>query len=110
MRKTASPAPIAKRGRPVIAQKTGNIKGTPIEGGEYVSTTEFRAGINDYIRKCKKSRRPIVLSSHGYGEVALIPLEDLEALKGIQQGRKEIAEGKGIPNEKVFAELLEKFG
>ena len=40
----------------------------------------------------------------------MIPLEDLEALKGIQQGRKEIAEGKGIPNEKVFAELLEKFG
>jgi prevent-host-death family protein len=75
-----------------------------------ITTTLFRAKMNEYIKICKKTRKPLIISSYGKEEVAVISLEDLEALRGIQKGMKEISEGKGIPQEKVFAKLRERFG
>lgn len=108
--KSFSEAAPKRRGRPMKTKRPKAVKEERFPDIEDVSTTIFRADMNNLIRKCKTSRKPIVLSSHGHSEIALITLEDLEILQGINQGQKDMMEGKGKTMAQMDADIRKRMG
>jgi len=74
--------------------------------------TAFRANVASYVDQVRRTHRPLVLTQHGKSAAVLMGAEDYEALveevevlRDIQIGERELAEGKGIPHEQVVEEL-----
>ena len=72
----------------------------------------FRANVASFVDQVRETRRPIVLTQHGRSAAVLLGaadyealVEEIEVLRDIHASERELAEGKGIPHERVVAEL-----
>jgi prevent-host-death family protein len=82
--------------------------------------TTFRNNSVKFMKRLKKTRRPIILTVNGKPEAvvqdaaAYQRLLDLAALAdpeaGLRQGLEDIAKGRTHPAREVFAELREEYG
>ena len=82
--------------------------------------TTFRNNSVKFMKRLKKTRRPIILTVNGKPEAvvqapaAYQRLLDLAALadpeEGLRQGLEDIAKGRTRPAREVFAELREEYG
>lgn len=66
----------------------------------------FRANAASIIQKVKKDHRPVVITQHGKGSAILLDVTDyeemvdtIEMLKEVNQARRELDQGKGIPHD-----------
>jgi prevent-host-death family protein len=76
--------------------------------------TAFRANVASFVDQVRETGRPLVLTQHGRSAAVLLGaadyealIEELEVLRDIQVSERELAEGRGIPHEKVAQELRE---
>jgi prevent-host-death family protein len=82
--------------------------------------TTFRNNSVKFMKRLKKTRRPIILTVNGKPEAvvqdaaAYQRLLDLAAQadpeEGLRQGLEDIAKGRTRPAREVFAELREEYG
>jgi prevent-host-death family protein len=82
--------------------------------------TTFRNNSVKFMKRLKKTRRPIILTVNGKPEAVVQSaaeyqrLLDLAALadpeEGLRQGLDDIAKGRTRPAREVFAELREEYG
>jgi prevent-host-death family protein len=82
--------------------------------------TTFRNNSVKFMKRLKKTRRPIILTVNGKPEAVVQSaaeyqrLLDLAALadpeEGLRQGLEDIAKGRTRPAREVFAELREEYG
>lgn len=97
--------------------KTTNQKRVNIPSDHHdnriIPTSTFRAQMTERLKQVKSSQRPIILTSHGYGEAAVVPLamlEDMEGIIGAAEGAREIQNGNFIEQDQLFANLKRKYG
>ena len=69
----------------------------------------FRANAASIIEQIKKDHRPVVITQHGKSSAILLDVADyeemvdtIEMLKEVNQARRELNEGKGIPHDKAM--------
>lgn len=84
------------------------------------SLTNFKRKTPNFLRRMRKSGRPVVLTINGKAELVvqdaasyqqLLELVDrLEAIKGIRRGLEDVAQGKTKPIAKVRQEKKKKYG
>ena len=82
--------------------------------------TDFKRNTSDFMRKMKKTRRPVVLTVNGKAELVvqdaksyqqiLERLERLEAVETIRLGIAAAEDGRGRPARQALAKLQEKLG
>ena len=82
--------------------------------------TTFRNNSVKFMKRLKKTHRPIILTVNGKPEAVVQSaaeyqrLLDLAALadpeEGLRQGLEDIAKGRTRPAREVFAELREEYG
>jgi prevent-host-death family protein len=82
--------------------------------------TTFRNNSVKFMKRLKKTRRPIILTVNGKPEAVVQSaaeyqrLLDLAALadpeEGLRQGLEDIAKGRTRPAREVFAKLREEYG
>jgi prevent-host-death family protein len=82
-----------------------------------VPVSDLRQGAAALLKKVRESREPIVVTQRGRPAVVLLSVEeferreqDLEILRLLAQGEKEIAAGVGHDLEEVLAEADELLG
>ncbi len=78
--------------------------------------SEFRANTAKYVKQIKETKRPLILTQHGKSTAVLLDvsayqslLEQIELLKEIQIGEKQIEEGQYFTHEEVKSRIQEKF-
>ncbi len=76
--------------------------------------TEFRENAASLIRQVRETKRALVLTQRGHSAAVLLDVGEYEKLVGelelrrrVEAAEKEIAEGKGIPQEEVEERILE---
>jgi antitoxin YefM len=76
--------------------------------------TAFRANVASFVAQVRETRRPLYLTQHGKSAAVLLNAadyealtEELEILRDIQGSELELAEGRGIPHDRVVRELRE---
>ena len=76
--------------------------------------TEFRENAASLIRQVQETKRALVLTQRGHSAAVLLDVGEYEKLVGelelrrrVEAAEKEIAEGKGIPQEEVEERILE---
>jgi PHD/YefM family antitoxin component YafN of YafNO toxin-antitoxin module len=84
------------------------------------SLSNFKRKTPDFLQRMRKSGRPVVLTINGKAELIvqdaasyqqLLELVDrLEAVKGIQRGLEDMAQGKSKPIAKIRQEKKKKYG
>ena len=77
--------------------------------------TEFRANIARYIDELKNRDRPLILTQHGHSAAVLLGvaqyeklLKELELVRDVLAGEKELATGQAIPTRQARAEVLDR--
>lgn len=77
--------------------------------------TEFRANIARYIDELENRDRPLILTQHGHSAAVLLGvaqyeklLEELELVRDVLAGEKELATGQAIPTRQARAEVLDR--
>ena len=80
-----------------------------------VPFSECRNNFSSYISRTRETHRPILVTQNGRASSYLVDAGDFDALmekidlwNDVSIGRREIAEGKGIPNDVVFDRLTAK--
>jgi antitoxin YefM len=75
--------------------------------------SEFRANAAGLIERVRSSRRPLVLTQRGHSAAVVIGvseyqrlIEELELLRDIQTGLRELDAGEGIPHSTAKKRLL----
>ena len=75
----------------------------------------FRANAASIIEKVKKDHRPVVITQHGKGSAILLDVADyeemvdtIEMLQEVNQARRELDQGKGIPHDKTMNSVRER--
>ncbi len=75
----------------------------------------FRANAASIIEKVKKDHRPVVITQHGKGSAILLDVADyeemvdtIEMLQEVNQARRELDQGKGIPHDKTMKSVRER--
>lgn len=75
----------------------------------------FRANAASIIQKVKKNHRPVVITQHGKGSAILLDVADyeemvdtIEMLKEVNQARRELDQGKGIPHDEAMKSVRER--
>ena len=75
----------------------------------------FRANAASIIEKVKKDHRPVVITQHGKGSAILLDVTDyeemvdtIEMLKEVNQARRELDQGKGIPHDEAMKSVRER--
>jgi prevent-host-death family protein len=74
--------------------------------------SEFRANAAELIEQVRNTRRPLVLTQRGHSAAVVLNveeyeslLEELDLLRDIRLGEKEIKSGKGVPNREAKAQI-----
>lgn len=94
-----------------IVKKRG--KNQPERDNRIIPTSIFRSQMTERLKQVKNNKKPLILTSHGYGEVAVIPLamlEDMEAMIGIEEGERDIIEGHYKNLDDLMSEMKRKYG
>lgn len=77
------------------------------------SLTDFQRNTKSHLKRLKNTGRPEVLTVNGKAELivqnAAAYEETLDAIRGIQRGLDEMAEGKGEPAKKVLDRIRTKY-
>lgn len=77
------------------------------------SLTDFQRNTKSHLKRLKSTGRPEVLTVNGKAELivqnAAAYEETLDAIRGIQRGLDEMAEGKGEPVKKVLDRIRTKY-
>lgn len=77
------------------------------------SLTDFQRNTKSHLKRLKSTGRPEVLTVNGKAELivqnAAAYEETLDAIRGIQRGLDEMAEGKGEPAKKVLDRIRTKY-
>jgi len=91
-----------------------------IRATDIYSLTEFQRNARSHIKHVTETKHPIALTVNGTAQVVvqdasvyqkmIDDLEDLEMAAAILEGEADIAAGRTIPAEEVFAELEKEFG
>ncbi|MEX0680291.1 MAG: type II toxin-antitoxin system Phd/YefM family antitoxin [Balneolales bacterium] len=75
----------------------------------------FRANAASIIEKVKKDHRPVVITQHGKGSAILLDVSDyedmvdtIEMLQEVNQARRELDQGKGIPHDIAIKSVRER--
>lgn len=84
------------------------------------SLTDFKRNTAEYVKKIKKSKKPLVLTVNGKAEVvvqdaeayqAMIErVERAEAVEAIRKGVESFERGEGRPARQALEELRQKHG
>ena len=84
------------------------------------SLTDFKRNTNDFMKKMKETKRPVVLTVNGKAELVVQDAESYQALletveraeviEGLRRGLEQMRRGEGQPVEEVFAQMRQKFG
>jgi prevent-host-death family protein len=82
--------------------------------------TTFRNNSVKFMKRLKKTRRPIILTVNGKPEAVVQSAAEYQRLldlaaqadpeEGLRQGLEDIAKGRTRPARRVFAELREEYG
>ncbi len=82
--------------------------------------TTFRNNSVKFMKRLKKTRRPIILTVNGKPEAVVQSAAEYQRLldlaaqadpeEGLRQGLEDIAKGRTRPAREVFAELREEYG
>jgi len=82
--------------------------------------SEFQRNSKDYIRKLKKSGKPVVLTVNGQAEVVVQSAEGyqkllddqqlLETIRGIGRGLEQAKRGEGRPMRALLEEIAREHG
>jgi antitoxin YefM len=74
--------------------------------------TAFRANVAAFVDQVREEHRPLVLTQHGRSAAVLLGADDYEALieeldllRAIHRGLKDVEEGRVVPHEQVVEEL-----
>jgi len=77
------------------------------------SSTELRNNYNKISNLCHETREPIFITKNGQGDIAIMSIEAYEMLCGkmelyklLDEGRKDILEGRTQPFEEAMDEIL----
>jgi len=91
-----------------------------IRATDIYSLTDFQRNARSHIKHVTETKLPIALTVNGTAEVVVLDasvyqkmiddLEDLRMAAGVLAGEADIAAGRTIPAEEVFAELEKEFG
>jgi len=80
---------------------------------DIIPVSDFRKKTTDYLKTISSKRRTLVLTQNGHSAAIVLSPEAFEELQyerelllAIAQGEKEIAQGLGLPHEKVFKNLF----
>ena len=86
---------------------------------DIIPFSECRNNLSTYIARVRETRRPVLITQNGRAASYLVDAEfldnvfdQIELARDINISRREFAEGKGIPHEKVMRkmdELLERW-
>ena len=86
---------------------------------DVIPFSECRNNLSTYIARVRETRRPVLITQNGRAASYLVDAEfldnvfdQIELARDINISRREFAEGKGIPHEKVMRkmdELLERW-
>ena len=86
---------------------------------DVIPFSECRNNLSTYIARVRETRRPVLITQNGRAASYLVDAEfldnvfdQIELTHDINISRREFAEGKGIPHEKVMRkmdELLERW-
>lgn len=86
---------------------------------DVIPFSECRNNLSTYIARVRETRRPVLITQNGRAASYLVDAEfldnvfdQIELARDINISRREFAEGKGIPHEKVMHkmdELLERW-
>jgi prevent-host-death family protein len=84
------------------------------------SLTDFKRNTAEYVKKIKKSKKPLVLTVNGKAEIViqdaeayqamLERIERAEAVEAIRKGIESFERGEGQPARKALEELRQKHG
>ena len=81
---------------------------------DIVPVSEFRQGAAELLKRVRKTRGPVVVTQRGRAAAVLLSVDEyerrereLEILKLLAQGEKEIAAGVGYSLDEVLAEADE---
>lgn len=84
------------------------------------SLTAFKRNTNQYVKRLKKSRNPLVLTVNGKAELVVIDaksfqdilekIEYAESVKAIQEGIESFEKGEGKPARAALEEIRKKHG
>jgi len=88
--------------------------------GDIQSLTSFRRKPGAFMKRLKKTKRPVVLTINGKAEAvvqdaaAYQRLLDIAAqndvFEAIRQGEEDVADGRTRPAKEVFGEMRRKYG
>ncbi len=80
---------------------------------DIISVSEFRKKTSSYLEGINTKERCLVLTQNGHSAAVILSPKAFEKMQyerdlfqAIAQGEKEIGDGKGIPQDEVFKELL----
>ncbi len=84
------------------------------------SLTDFKRNTAEYVKKIKKSKKPLVLTVNGKAEIVvqdaaayqamLERIERAEAVEAIRKGMESFERGEGRPAREALEELRQKHG
>jgi prevent-host-death family protein len=84
------------------------------------SLTAFKRNTNQYVKRLKKSRSPLILTVNGKAELVVVDaksfqailakIEYVETVEAIKEGIKSFENGEGRPAREALAELRKKHG
>jgi len=65
--------------------------------------SQFRANVSTFVRRIRKTKRPVVLTQRGHSAAVILDvseyeqlLEEVETLRDIHLAEKQVARGKGV--------------
>ena len=75
--------------------------------------SEFRANAASLLQQVQDTKRPLVLTQRGHSAAVLIDVaeferlvEELDVLRDIRLGERQLAAGEGIPHEEAKARVM----
>ena len=82
---------------------------------DIISVSEFRKKTSAYLDDIRSKKRLVVLTQNGHSAAVVLSPEAFEEVQyerdlfaAIAKGEREIEEGKSIPHEEVFKDLLDR--
>ena len=81
---------------------------------DVIPVTELKTRTKQILERVMKTGSPVLVTQNGHSAVFIVDVEvfqqqerKLQILEKIARGEREIAEGKGIPHEKIRAEVAQ---
>jgi antitoxin YefM len=79
--------------------------------------SDFRANAAAFLKQVQKTKRPLVITSHGKSAAVLIDVSEYEALidkiellQDVHAAEQQLEAGKGTGHEEAKKQILEKLG